>query len=180
MKPSLFWYEPRWAHTRQLWSQIHQILNPVSLIRISFVTAILSAAIIVAFKWAMPQLVLPNLWPILVAFPAIIIGLVAQLGFLLLLPPIVIVRPDKILVANGESAVTIAADTVLETHLTFHAAGRIRLRICYTKGSRTESRVIGVPTTLDFDRLSKLLPIAPIVRDARSRSVTPQSPHETN
>jgi hypothetical protein len=31
--------------------------------------------------------------------------------------------------------------------------------------------VIGVPSTVDLDRLTALLPIAPEVRDARNRSI---------
>ena len=53
---------------------------------------------------------------------------------------------------------------------------RIRLRICYTKKSKLRSRVIGVPPAVDFNRLSEMLPVAPVIRDARNRSVTLRSP----
>ena len=171
-KSKLTWYVPRWSYTGQLWSQLSQILNPASLIRIAFGTATLSAAIIVGLKCVFPQMVLPNLLPLVFALPAIVLMLVAQLGILTLIPPTATIRSDKILVHHGQSATIIAANTVKATYLTFHGDDRIRLRICYTKKSTTKSRVIGVPSTVDLDLLSEMLPIAPVVRDARDRSFT--------
>ncbi|MCA9187326.1 MAG: hypothetical protein KDA99_16975, partial [Planctomycetales bacterium] len=86
------------------------------------------------------------------------------------------IRADKILVQHGQSATIIDAKTVTAAYLTFHPEDRIRLRICYTSKSKKKSRVIGVPPTVDFNRLSEMLPIAPVVRDARHRSLTQQSP----
>ena len=81
------------------------------------------------FKWAFPQLVLPNLWPLVFALPAIVLMLVAQLGILTLIPPSVTIRADKILVQHGQSATKIDPETVSATYLTFHPDNRIRLRI---------------------------------------------------
>ncbi|TVP96494.1 MAG: hypothetical protein EA381_17205 [Planctomycetaceae bacterium] len=36
--------------------------------------------------------------------------------------------------------------------------------------------MIGVPPTVDFERLSEMLPITPVIRDARSRRFNRQSP----
>lgn len=175
-KPKLTWYVPRWAYTRQLWSELNLILNPTSLIRISVGTAFVSAGIIAGFKWAVPQMVLPNLWPLVLALPAIVLMFVAQCGILTLIPPTVTIRADKILVQHGESASIIYTKDVTAIYLVFHPDDRIRLRICYTKKSKTRSRVIGVPPTVDFNRLSEMLPIVPVVHDARNRSLTQQSP----
>ena len=176
-KPKLTWSVPRWAYTRQLWTQLNRILNPASLIRIGLGTAIVSAAIIAAFKWAVPQMALPNLWPLVFALPAILLMLVLQFGILTLIRPTATIRADRILVQHGQSATIIDPQTVTVTYLTFHSDDRIRLRICYTKKSKTKSRAIGVPPTVDFNRLSKMLPITPVVRDARNRSLAKQSPH---
>jgi len=175
-KPKLTWYVPRWAYTRQLWSQLNHILNPASLTRIGLGTAIVSAAIIAALKWVVPQMALPNLWPLVLALPVILLMLVLQFGILTLIPPTATMRADRILVQHGQSATIIDPQTVTATYLTFHSDDRIRLRICYTKKSKTKSRVIGVPPTVDFNRLSEMLPIAPVVRDARNRSLAKQSP----
>jgi len=159
-----------------LWSQLNHILNPASLIRIALGTAIVSGAIIAGFKWAVPQIVLPNLWPLVFALPAILLMLVAQFGIMTLIPPTVTIRADRILVQHGQSATIIDAEAVTATYLTFHADDRIRLRICYTKKSKTKSRAIGVPPTVDFNRLSEMLPMVPVVRDARNRSLMQQRP----
>jgi hypothetical protein len=175
-KPKLTWYVPRWAYTRQLWSQLNRILNPAALIRITLGTAIVSAAIIAGFKWAVPQIVLPNLWPLVFALPAILLLLVLQFGVLTLIPPTATICSDRIIVQHGQSATIIDSKTVTASFLTFHTEGRIRLRICYTRKSERKSRVIGVPPTVDFNRLSEMLPVAPVVRDARNRSHMQHSP----
>ena len=148
----------------------------MSLIRIAIGTTIVSAAVIAGFKWAFPQMVIPNLWPLVFVVPAIVLLFVLEFGILTLVPPRATIRSDKIFVQHGESATIIDPKTVSATYLTFHSGDRIRLRICYTKNSKTKSRVIGVPPAVDFNRLSEMLPIAPVVRDARNRSITQQSP----
>lgn len=77
------------------------------------------------------------------------------------------------LATNGyrESGLMIDAKTIKAVSLTVHAGDRIRLRLCYAKDNTVKSRVIGVPPTVDLDRLIALLPIAPEVRDARNRSL---------
>lgn len=93
-------------------------------------------------------------------------------GILTLIPPMVTIRADKILVQHGQTATIIDPKTVTATYLTFHAGDRIRLLLCYTKRSKTKSRVVGVPPTVDLNRLSEMLPLIPVVRDARGRSTT--------
>jgi hypothetical protein len=154
------------------------ILNRKSLIRILAATTIVSIAVVAGFKWAFPQMAMPNLWPILFALPGILLMFVFQFAILTLIPPTATIRPDKILVQHGQSVTLIDLTTVTATYLTFHPENRIRLRICYSKKSKRKFRVIGVPPTVDFNRLSELLPIPPVVRDARNRSLTAQKPTE--
>lgn len=175
-KPKLTWYVPRWSYTRALWVQLYQILNPASLIRISVVAAVVSVAIIAGFKWVFPQLVLPNLWHLIFLLPTILLYFVVQFGVLTLFPPVFTIRADKILMQHGESVRLIDPKSVTATCLTFHSENRIRLRICYTKKSKGQSLVVGVPPTVDFNKLTEMLPIPPVVRDARSRSLTHQNP----
>lgn len=168
-KPKLTWYEPRWAYTGRLWSQVNQIINPASLLRIAIGTAIASGAVIAGFKWAVPQMVLPNLWPVAIAIPAIALMFVLQFAILTLIPPMVTIRTNKILWQHGQSARIIDPQNVTATFLTFHSTDRIRLRLCYMNKGKSRSHVIGVPPTVDFNLLSDLLPVTPIVRDARGR-----------
>lgn len=174
-KPKLTWYVPRWSDTRTMWVQFYHILNPGSLIRISVVAIVVSVAIIAGFKWAFPQLVLPNLWLLIFSLPAILLTLVFQFGVLTLFPPVFTIRADKILLQHGQSVRLIDPKSVTATCLIFHSDNRIRLRICYTKKSKGQSLVVGVPPTVDFNKLIEMLPIPPVVRDARSRSLTHQN-----
>ncbi|MEM9645693.1 MAG: hypothetical protein AAF989_11940 [Planctomycetota bacterium] len=153
-----------------MWSQFDRILNRKSLLRMVVGTVFVSAAILVGLRWWIPQFVLPNLWPLAMAFPAIVLLLVAQFGILTLIPPTATIRADGIRVHHGQSATRIDSKSVTAATLTFHDGDRVRLRICYTKGSERRSRTIGVPPTVDFDRLCELLPVALAVRDARNRS----------
>lgn len=155
---------------------MNQILNPASLIRMALGTAIVAAALIVGLEWAMPQIVLPNLGVLLLAFPAIISGLLIQFGFMILIPPTATIRPDVIVVQHGQSNLRIDAKTITGAYLTVHGGDRIRLRIRYTRNGKVRSRVIGVPPTVDLDRLTELMPIATVIRDARGRSVGLSSP----
>jgi hypothetical protein len=150
---------------------MNRILSPASLVRMALVTAIVAAALIVGLKWAIPQIVLPNVGVLLLAFPAILLTVVLQFGLLVLIPPIATIRPEGILVQHGQSALRIDAKTMTAAYLTVHTGDRIRLRICYAKNDHVRSRSIGVPPTVDLDRLIALLPIAPEVRDARNRSL---------
>jgi hypothetical protein len=150
---------------------MNRILSPASLTRMALATAIVAAALIVGLKWAIPQIVLPNLGVLLLAFPAILLIVVLQFGLLVLIPPTVTIRPERIFVRHGQSCLMIDAKTIKAAYLTVHAGDRIRLRICYAKDNTVRSRVIGVPSTVDLDRLTALLPIAPEVRDARNRSI---------
>lgn len=136
----------------------------------------ISIAILAGFKWAIPQLVLPNLWPLGFALPGILLMVAAQFAILTLFPPIVTIRADRILIQHGQSVTIIDPKTVTATYLIFHPDEKVRLRIGYTKSLEAKSRVIGVPPTVDFNRLSEMLPISPVVRDARSRSIKQNVP----
>jgi hypothetical protein len=168
VKPELTWREPRWAYVSKLWRQLRCLLNPTSLIRISLVTAFLAAVIVWGLKWVMPQVILPNLWPLLLALPGILLLLILQTSLLTLIPPTATVRPDKICVQHSESMSIVDAASIARTYIIVFSNQRIRLRICYLHKEKCKSLTIGVPPTVDLERLAELLPVWPIVRDARS------------
>lgn len=169
-QPKLTWNTPRWSYVPQLWGLYRHIFNGRSLVRIALATLVVSLAIVAVCRWAFPLLVLPNLWPLLLTLPAMLLLLAWQFSLLTLARPAVTVRPDRIVWSHGQSALRIDAAEVTATRLTFHEEHRIRLRICYRRKSQPRSRVFGVPPTVDFDRLCDLLPRRPIIRDARRRA----------
>jgi len=168
-KAKLTWHVPRWAYVDGLWSELRSTFCPTSLARITIGTTVATAVIIGGLKWALPQLVLPNLLPVVLSLPVMMVGLVCQVGLLTLIPPMATVRADKITVQHGQSAAIIDAKSITKTSLTFYSDDRVRLRICFHRKSKTRSRVIGVPPTVNFDRLAEMLPIYPVVYDARHR-----------
>ena len=170
---NLSWQVPRWAYVSRLWSQLDHILNPKSLTRIVFITTTVSVLVILGCRWLVPQMVLPNLWPMALSLPALVLTSVVQLGVLTLIRPNVTIRSDKILVQHGQSTTIIGSDSVTATRLVFHPGHRIRLRISYTKKSKPKSGVLGVPMAIDLNDLSKSLPVAPAIRDVRNRSRQP-------
>jgi len=145
-------------------------MNPWSLLRIVVATAVVSVILVAGLKWAFPLIALPNLWPMALALPFILLMVVVQFGILTLIPPIVTIRANKLVLPRGRTVQVIDSDAVKGTYLTIHPNDRIRLRVCYTeKSGNKRSRSIGVPTTVDLTRLSELLPVSPVVRDARTR-----------
>jgi len=168
-KAKLTWYVPRWAYTNRLWSRLQWLLRAASLARIAIGAGIATAVIIGGLKWALPQLKLPNLLPVVLSLPTMMLTLICQVGLLTLIPPVATVRADKIIVQHGQSGAIIDAKSVTKTSLTFYSDDRVRLRVCFHKKSKPRSRVIGIPPTVDFDRLAKMLPTYPVVHDARHR-----------
>lgn len=172
VKPKLTWTVPRWAYVSKLWRQLRCLLNLASLIRISLVTAFLAALIVWGLQWMMPQVILPNLWPLLLALPGILLLLILQTSLLTLIPPTATIWPDKVCVQHGDSARIVDAASIAKTYIIVFSNQRIRLRICYVRRAKRQSLAIGVPPTVDLDRLAELLPVWPIVRDARSRAIS--------
>lgn len=163
---------PRWAYVPRMWSRLNSVLSLGSALRIVSATAIVSVVMIGGLKWAVPQMMLPNLLPLFLAFPAFVLMLVAQFGLLTLIRPIATIRSDKILIQHGQTATIIDTKSVTAARLTFFRDERIRLRIDYTRKSKPMSRVVGVPPDVDFDRLSEMLPVTPVIKDARDRQIT--------
>ena len=169
-KPLMRWYEPRWAYVDRMWAQLRHILNAASLSRIVIATAIISLLIVACIKWAMPQFVIPNLWPFLFAFPAILMMLVAQFAILTLIPPSITIRAEKIIIQHGQTARIIDQNSIRKISLAIHSQDRVRLRISYRKKGITRSRCIGVAGSVDLYQLCEHLPIFPTIRDARKYS----------
>lgn len=170
-KPDLAWYVPRWSCVHKEWDAIRlYILNRDSLTRILVGTVVASCLVVAGSRWAFPQMAMPSLWPLALAFPAIIAIVALNTAMHTIILPRAVLGPKGICVQHGGTATHIDPGTVTGTFLTVHAGNRVRLRVCYTRKSKLRSRVIGIPSTVDLNQLCQLLPIPPVVRDARDRS----------
>jgi hypothetical protein len=165
----LVWHEPRWSYAPRMWQSLRSILNLASLLRIAVLTVVVSIAILAGFRWAFPLMVFPNLWPLLLKLPALFLVLLLQLAVLTYFQPRVTVSKSKIILQHGQTAFQIDPRTVTATYLSFHSENRIRLRICYVRKTKRKSRTIGIPPAVNFTKLAELLPIEPVIHDARNR-----------
>ena len=154
-----------------MWQSLRRILNLASLLRITTITIVVSVAILAVFRWSFPLRAFPNLWPLLFKLPALFLLLIVQLAVLTYFQPRVTISKSKIILQHGQSAFLIDPRSVTATYLAFHRENRIRLRICYVKKKKRKSRTIGIPPATDFAILATLLPIEPVVHDARNRQI---------
>lgn len=174
-KQQITWWVPRWAFVSRQWRTLRQcILNRRSFTAVVFGSVISCATIIVACKLAFPAMVVPNLWPVAIAVPGFFVALVLQTAVLTLIPPYVRLRPNRLEKSHGQTGLQIKAADVLRTQLYVHRGDRVRLRIRYNGRKRTRTLVLGVPTTVDLDRLVEMLPVRPSILDARSRLISLQ------
>lgn len=169
-KEKLIWFEPRWAYVPRLRREFGSILNARALSRTWFAALLLAIAIVAAFKWAVPNLNLFDAWRVLLAAPALVLYLSFYLALLIVIPPGVEVRRDWIQRTHS-GPLRIQSARIEAASLTFHADQRIRLRLRYQGRARPRTLTVGVPPSVNLDKLVDLLPVRLVIRDARSRSV---------
>lgn len=175
-KPKMTWRVPRWAFVPRLWRSLRRyILNPQAISRICAGSLGSCAAIILVLKILFPAMILPNLWHVVAAVPLVLLALVLQFGVLAAIPPSITLRSDRLHKSHGQSGLHIKADQVVAAHIFVHSDDRVRLKIRYRHRSRMRTLVVGIPSTVDLDRLVTMLPVTSQIRDARSRSISFQS-----
>lgn len=169
----LKWHEPRWFYVPRHWRELRAILlNPRSLTRISIVSALVGGLIIAAFKWAIPQFVIPNNFGwIALAIPGVILYLCFEFALLAIFPPTITLREGTLQRIHSHAGPRIKPEHLQSSWLTVHTGDRIRLKLRYRVGKLERTRVFGVPSDIDLSRLVQSLPQEPIVRDARRRRI---------
>ena len=167
------WSVPRWAFVPQLWQSLRRcVLNGQSIRNICAGTLVSCGVIVIVLKIAVPGLVLPNLWHVILALPLILLALVLQFGILAVFPPSVTLRPSRFSKSHGQTGVQIKAEQFVAIQLFVHRQDRIRLKLRYRRRDRLHTLLIGVPNSVDLDQLVTMLPISPKIRDARPRSIS--------
>ena len=167
----LVWYSPKWAtHPKQWWVLRKYLLSTGPLLRMSAATLIAVIAIIGYLKFAIPGIVLPNLWSVVFLLPAVIGCMVLQMGMLSLFRHRVLVTPKKIVISHGQSATIIKPESLNCVTLTVHDFGKNRLRFAYRLKSKNRFITVGLSDDCDLFKLAELLPIEMVVKDARRNS----------
>ncbi len=80
--------------------------------RVVFASTIVCVAIVLALKFALPNLVLQNLWPMLFALRGILLAVVAQTAILTLIPPFVTIRNDRVQYVHGQNGFEIKTKSI--------------------------------------------------------------------
>jgi hypothetical protein len=161
-----------------LWLEIRRFFKLESLALYVIVTTVATISLIAYFKWKVPQFVTPSLWLIALPLPFFLLISALIIGTSAVLPRKVTIRTESIFQQQGDFSRMIDSKTVYSIRLIFHHEGRVRLRICYTCRSKPRSWVTGIPPTVDIQQLLELLPMEPIVRDARARKLGQQKSPE--
>ena len=167
-KSKLVWYSPKWSTNPKRWWVLRKyVLSTGPLVRMGSATLVVTIAIIAYLKIAFPGIALPNLWPLVFALPAVIGALVLQIGLLSLFRQRVLVTPKKILISHGQSATIIQPESLKCVTLTVYDDGKSRIRFDYSVKSKNRFKTVGLSEDCDLFRLSELLPIEIVTRDAR-------------
>jgi hypothetical protein len=174
--PKITWSVPRWAFAPKLWQSLRRsILNRRSIVRICIGSLVACGAIVLALKLAFPALVVPNLLHLAMTVPLFLLVFALQFAVLAVFPPNVTLRSDRLQKSHGQSGLRIKSDQFVTTQIIVHRYDCVRLKIRYRQRARDRTLVIGVAPSVDLDQLVEILPIAPAIRDARSRSIAVQN-----
>lgn len=134
--------------------------------------------IIVGLKLAIPNLVVPQLWKLLLIFPGVVGYLLLYMSLLTVIPQRIVIRRDKIIVEHSQKHV-IDTSSVSKIWLYAHPSNRLRMKIRFAHAGRPRTRTIGIASHINLDKLCNLLPCHVTVRDARNRTPHPGSPQNT-
>jgi len=121
---------------------------------------------------AFPAMVIPNLLPMLLVLPMLVLMLTLQTYALTKSKARVMVSRKKIMVTHGQSATYIKSDWLTDVVLAVHNDGKARLRFCYSKGDVPRFETVGVSDDLDLVELERILPVQISPRDYRRPSNT--------
>lgn len=169
-KRQVHWYQPHWSFAPGLWSQAREILNVGSLARIYLLSTVV--ALVLWYVVGMPAL--PAKIILLGLLSAVLTPFVGslQIAIHLLIPPQVWIRADSIVMLKETSVTEFKSSDVVASMLIVHSKNRIRLRITYTWGLNQRTLVLGVSPKVNLRELCEILPVPPIVRDARNRGAS--------
>lgn len=166
------WSVPRWAFVPALWRSLQQsIFNSGSLLRIVVGSVVACGAIVLALKLAIPGFVVPNLWRVALSLLAFLLLFLIQFGLLSVIPPQVRLKPKFLQRSHGQTGLRIYWEDLVATQIIVHREDRVRLKLIYQRRGRKRTLTLGVAPSVELNRLVDALPIEPVVRDARSRSI---------
>ncbi len=152
-----------------MWRDLRQILNVHSLVRVVFASTIVCVAIVLALKFALPNLVLQNLWPMLFVLPGILLAVVAQTAILTLIPPFVTIRNDRVQYVHGQNGFEIKSKSIAWIQVTVFSKSVKRIKIAYTPKRKLRILRVGIASRIDLEKLMESFPLEPKVLEVREK-----------
>jgi hypothetical protein len=150
------------------------LLGSRTIIRVSVLSLIVGAAIVIGLKMAIPMIQLPPLWNMLLALPTLYACFLVMLLVHAAIPSRIQVRDDRIQVMTGQSHWVVKSEAIQGTRIVIFALDRIRLRVFYLHKDRLWSQTFAVSPKVELDALSKSFAVYPQIWDARNRYKDPR------
>jgi hypothetical protein len=166
---SVSWWVPYWFHLPFTWRMARLFFASKQILRISVLSIVVGGAIVAAVEWAVPLVVLPPWWKLLLVLPGFYAYAAVMVLVHAVIPSQVKVCKKHIHIMTGQSHWVVKAEAIRKTRIVVFRADRIRLRVWYERKGRTGTRTAAIGRGVDLRRLSDLLPIKPQVWDARRR-----------
>jgi hypothetical protein len=173
ISPNISWWVPYWSHTALMCCVFRIMFAPRSVLRVTILSLLITAAIVAWVQATMPGVQLP-LGKMLLSVPIMYAYMAVMFLLHLVIPTSVNVRKDRIHTTTGQSNWVVKAKDIYRTRIVVFAVDRIRLRIFYTRKNRRRTRTFGVSPRINLDALCANLPAYPQVWDARNRYQNPK------
>jgi hypothetical protein len=168
----LFWYAPRWSYASQMRRSFKDFKRSVCWRRVAWIGVTLGLITFGVIWWAKDEPTYPTLSE-LIGF-GLIIALTALITWAAVwIPPSMLVT--RSFVWKDDPGIFLKRKDIVSAQLILHSGDRNRLkvRVKSTKAGRTLSMVfsIGIPRRIDLEELAEMLPVRPVVKEARGRRI---------
>ena len=175
LKEKLVWYAPTWSTApKQWWALKKYVLSPGPIARITIASLLAVVLVVAGFKIAFPAIVIPNLLPLLFAFPVLFGQLTLTTYLNTVFKACVTVDRKNISITHGQSGTRIKLESLTNVILSVHDGGKARIRFCYQRRGKTRFKTFGIPNDVDLNVLEDLIPLDIVARDCRRQQRTRQ------
>lgn len=149
-----------------------RIVGIKALTRISLGSLAFGMVLVLGLKLAMPQIVLPPIWQMILILPGGVLYALVIVVVLILIPRRIVVSRDRIVIEHSKKRL-LECSSIRTSWLLVHGTNKVRLKLGYLDaGGRYRICRIGLTPTIDLQTLCDLLPVYPTIHDARTAKKT--------
>ncbi len=144
--------------------QLDSIVGIQPVLRISLASLAVGALLAVGLKIAIPQVILPAIWKMLLIVPGAVLYVLLIFAILSVVPRRIVICRERIVVEHSKKQL-IECSSVETAWLVIHRCHRVRLKLRYRDADgHYRTCKIGIAESIDLQTLRDLLPVATIVR----------------